>query len=367
MKRVRVGVVGCGNISDIYLENCAKFDHLEMVTCADLNMELAKEKADKYNIPNVFSVEKLLSDSRIDLVVNLTPPSVHAEVCLCALNSGKHVYTEKPLAVLLEDGKRIVDTAREKGLLVGAAPDTFLGAGIQTCQWLLQNGEIGEPVAATAFMMKAGPEQWHPNPEFFYQVGGGPLFDMGPYYLTVLTQLLGPIKRVAASVNTSFNERIIQVGEKKGKKINVKTPTHLAGTLDFENGAIATMITSFDVVATRLPFIEVYGTEGTLGVPDPNRFEGPVWLRKKGEENWSEIPLISGSVENSRGIGVADMASSILYGTPFRANGERAFHVLEAMHAFQKSSLSNKHYQLQSTCQPSPLLSNNLNFGLSFA
>lgn len=356
MKKMNVGIVGCGNISDIYMKNCTQFQNISVVACADLNEELAKEKAVKYGIPSVLPVQELLAHPEIELVINLTPPGIHAEICLKALEHGKHVYTEKPLAVALEDGEEILETAAKKGLVVGAAPDTFLGAGVQTCQSLIEQGEIGELVAATAFMMKSGPEQWHPNPDFFYQLGGGPLFDMGPYYLTTLIQLLGPIQSVAASAKISFPERTIQSGEKQGETITVNTPTHLSGTLDFEKGPIATMITSFDVWATSTPFIEIYGSEGTISVPDPNTFGGSILMKKKNQKEWQEVPLLSGYQYNSRGIGVFDMVSAILEGTPHRASGELAFHVLETMHAFQQSSLLGRHIEVESTCKQAPLL-----------
>ncbi len=356
MKKMNVGIIGCGNISDIYMKNCTQFQNISVVACADLNETLAKEKAVKYGIPSVLSVQELFAYPEIEMIINLTPPGIHAEICLKALEHGKHVYTEKPLAVSLEDGEKILEAATKKGLAIGAAPDTFLGAGIQTCQSLIEQGKIGDPVAATALMMKSGPEQWHPNPDFFYQPGGGPLFDMGPYYLTTLIQLLGPIKRVAASAKISFHERTIQSGEKQGETITVNTPTHLSGTLDFEKGPIATMVTSFDVWATNTPFIEIYGSEGTISVPDPNTFGGPVLMKKKNQEEWQEVPLLTGYQHNSRGMGVSDMVSAILDGTPQRASGELAFHVLETMHAFQQSSRLGTHIKLESTCKQAPLL-----------
>ncbi|UOQ93308.1 Gfo/Idh/MocA family oxidoreductase [Halobacillus shinanisalinarum] len=359
MEKVKVGVIGCGNISDIYFKNCSTGITIELVACSDLNKELAKHKATQYNIPLALPVNQLLTSPEIDLVINLTPPSVHAEISIQALKNDKHVYSEKPLAVNLEDGASIVKLAEEKQLLAGSAPDTFLGSGIQTCQQLIQKGEIGVPLAATAFMMKSGPEQWHTNPEFFYQVGGGPLFDMGPYYLTALIQLLGPINSVVASAKINSHERVIKTGEKQGRSINVETPTHYSGTLEFKNGPIATMSMSFDVAATDTPPMEIYGTEGTLKVPDPNTFGGPIFIKKKGEDNWREIELEYPYTENCRGLGVMDMISSIKYNTPFRANSQLAYHVLETMHAFHKSSNSGERATLQSHCKPSPLLVEN--------
>jgi predicted dehydrogenase len=272
-------------------------------------------------------------------------------VGLAALKAGKSVYNEKPLAVSREDGKAMLDLAASKGLRLGCAPDTFLGAGIQTCRKLLDEGWIGRPVAASAFMTCHGHENWHPDPEFYYKAGGGPMFDMGPYYLTALVNLLGPVQRVSGSARISFPERLITSEPKWGQKIQVEVPTHVAGTLEFKEGPIATVVQSFDVWEAHLPNLEVYGTEGTLSVPDPNGFGGQVRVRRAGAKEWSEIPLSFCYSENSRGLGVADMASALAKGRPHRANGELAYHVLDVMHAFHDSSSSGKHLDLASTCQ----------------
>jgi predicted dehydrogenase len=284
MGRVKVGIIGCGNISDIYLKNCTKvFDNLEVVACADLIMDRAKAKAEAYNIPKACTVEELLADPEIEIVINLTIPKAHAEVCLAALEAGKNVYVEKPLAISREDGKKIIETAKKKGLLVGGAPDTFLGGGIQTCKKIIDDGWIGEPIAATAFMVCHGHESWHPDPEFYYKLGGGPMFDMGPYYLTALVSLMGPIRRVTGSARITFPERLITSQPKYGTKITVDVPTHVAGIMDFESGAIGTILTSFDVWGSQLPRIEIYGSAGSMIVPDPNKTAGglvfPIWLK----------------------------------------------------------------------------------------
>ncbi|KSU80384.1 Predicted dehydrogenase [Fictibacillus enclensis] len=349
MKKINIGLIGCGVISDIYLKNCSSYDHLEVVAVSDLDQKRAEEKAQQYNIPSVLSVDELIHHEDIDIVLNLTPPGGHYALCLQALNAGKHVYVEKPLSVSVPEAQELIDTANEKGLLIGAAPDTFLGAGLQTCRALIEDGAIGQPVAATAFMMSRGPEQWHPSPAFFYQAGGGPMYDMGPYYLTAFISMLGPVKRVTASAGMPFLERTIMSGEDAGKKIPVHTPTHISGNVEFESGAVGTIITSFDVQASRLPFIEIYGTEGTISVPDPNTFGGPVVLKQKGSDEWVEQELVSETVENSRGIGIADMADAILEKRPHRASGEQAFHVLEIMHGFHEAASLGKHYDMQST------------------
>ena len=353
--KVKVGIIGCGNISGAYFKGCAAFGILDVVACADLDMEVAKEKATENGV-RALTVEELLGDPEIQIVVNLTVPKAHAEVNLAAIRAGKSVHTEKPFAVRKEDGKQVLDAAGETGLLTGSAPDTFLGGGIQTCRKLIDDGWIGTPVAATAFMLSHGPEGWHPNPDFFYQVGGGPMFDMGPYYLTALVSLLGPVKRVTGSTRISFPERVIGNRERRfGENIPVETPTHLAGVLDFAAGAVGTMVTSFDVWAHSLPRIEIYGSEGSLSVPDPNTFRGPVRVRRAGADDWSEIPLTH-SDEVSRGIGVADMAYALRSKRAHRASGALAYHVLELMCAFDEASQAGRHVEVESTCnRPPPL------------
>jgi predicted dehydrogenase len=351
MNRVKVGIIGCGNISGIYLKNCTQtFDILEVVACADLIHERAQAQAKEYGVPKACSVDELLQDPEIEIVLNLTTPKAHKDVCIAALEAGKHVYGEKPLAVTREDGKKILEFAKTKGLLVGNAPDTFLGAGLQTCRKLIDDGWIGEPVAATAFMTCHGHESWHPDPEFYYEIGGGPMLDMGPYYLTALISLIGPVKRVTGSSRITFPERTITSKPKYGKTIQVETPTHIAGVLDFDNGAVGTIITSFDVWSANLPRIEIYGSEGSLQVPDPNTFGGPVFVRRWDAKEWTEIPLTHGYAENSRGLGVADMAYAIRSGRPHRANGEMAYHVLDVMHGFLDASEDGAHYKLPSSC-----------------
>ncbi len=357
MEKMDVGIIGCGNISRTYMENIPKFAGLRLKACADIDLDRAISRAQEFSIPHAYSVEQLLADPTIRIVVNLTIPAAHAEVCLQALHAGKHVHVEKPLAVTREEGRDILELAKRKGLLVGCAPDTFLGGGLQTCRKLLDDGVIGTPVAATAFMMSGGHESWHPAPEFYYELGGGPMFDMGPYYLTSLIALLGPIERVTSSAKISFAERMITSQPKYGQMITVKTPTHIAGVIDFKQGAIATLVTSFDIKAgTHLPNIEIYGTEGTLRVPDPNGFGGKIELLRKGSNEWELISLTHPFADNSRGVGVADIARTLRTGEPQRSSGRLAYHVLEAMHGFHDASLEGKHYHMLSTCdRPDPI------------
>lgn len=355
MRKAKVGVIGCGNICGIYFKSGQTFDILDIVGCADLVTDRAKAKAEEFKCKPYDSVEQLLADPDIEIIMNLTIPIAHAEVAFKAIEAGKSVHNEKPLAITREDGKKMLEMAEAKGVRVGCAPDTFMGGGIQTCVKLIDDGWIGEPIGATAFMTCHGHESWHPDPEFYYKAGGGPMFDMGPYYLTALVALMGPVKRVTGSTRITFPERVIGSEPKRGQVIKVDVPTHIAGVMDFANGAVGTIITSFDVWAAQLPRIEIYGTEGTLSVPDPNGFGGPVKVKRPNSE-WAEMPLTHGYQENSRGIGVADMAYGLRSGRKHRASGDLAYHVLDIMHAFHDASDQGKHIMLESTCErPAPL------------
>jgi len=353
--KVKIGLIGCGNISSAYVKGCRAFEILEVVATADLIPDLAVAKAAEHGIPHAYHVEELLADPAVDIVVNLTVPEAHAAVTLQAIEAGKHVYSEKPLAIKRDDGLKILAAAGEKGLRIGCAPDTFLGGGLQTCRKLIDDGHIGRPVGATAFMMSHGPESWHPNPHFFYQDGAGPLFDMGPYYLTALIHLLGPIERITGSTRISFAERIATSESLYGQRIQVNVPTYVTALLNFAAGPIGTLITTFDVWSSDLPRIEIYGSKGSLSAPDPNIFSGPVRLRQAGDEAWRDVPLThSDSVR--RGIGVADMAHGLAGSRPHRAGGDMAHHVLDAMVAIEQSSQTGRHIDLKSSCrQPSPL------------
>ena len=355
MAKTKVGIIGCGNISDTYFKGCPAFEVLQITACADVDMARAHAQAAKYGL-RALSVDELLADAEIDLVINLTVPMAHAEINVRALEAGKNVHTEKPLAVTRADGQRTLELAARKQLRVGSAPDTFMGGGLQTCLGLINAGAIGEPVAASAFMVGRGPEAWHPSPDSFYQTGAGPMFDVGPYYLTSLLCLLGPVRRVTASARASFAERTAGHPDVLGRKIRVDTPTHIAGVLEFRSGLICTLITSFDIWHSQLPRIEIYGSTGTLSVPDPNTFGGPVLLRNAEDANWREMPLTHGYTENSRGIGAADMVHALRSGRPHRASGALAYHVLDLMHAFHDAARAGTHVELASTCQqPAPL------------
>jgi len=353
---MRIGIIGCGNISQIYAEAGKVFQDIEIIACADMDFGRAQALADKNDIPKPLRVEQLLADADVELVINLTIPVVHAEVALEVLRHGKHVYNEKPLAQKRREAREMIGLAREKGLRIGCAPDTFLGAGLQTCRKLLDEGAIGEPIGGAGFMLGAGVEDWHPNPDFFYKKGAGPLFDMGPYYLTAFANLLGPVRRVTGSARISSPERLITSQPHAGKTIRVETPTHIAAVLDFESGPVVTLATSFDVQGHTLPPIEIYGTEGTLLVPDPNSFGGPVKLWTKAKKEWVEMPLTFGYSENSRGLGVAELAVAVREDREHRVNARTAYHVLDIMHSILDSSESGRHIELASSMsRPLPL------------
>ena len=340
MKKIGIGIIGCGNISDIYLKNLSTlFKSIDLIGCADIVEEKAKEKSEEYKIKH-FSVEEILASPEIDIILNLTIPLAHREVCEKALISGKHVYVEKPLSLNIEDGKYLIDLAKEKGLLIGGAPDTFLGGGIQTCIKLIKDGWIGDIVGANAFMTCHGHESWHPDPEFYYKAGGGPMFDMGPYYLTALVKLIGPINYVAGMTSKGFETRTISSEKKFGQEIVVDVPTHLVSILKFANGATGQLTTSFDVWEAELPHIEIYGTKGTISVPDPNTFGGPIRLKTMDSDGFMEIPSAYGYTENSRGLGIVNMAKAIVEDneTIFQASGALTYHVLEVMQAIHTSS-----------------------------
>jgi len=363
--KTKVGIIGCGNISGIYLKNGQEtFENIEIAACADLVPERAAAQAEKHKVPCACTVEELLADPDIDIVINLTIPQAHHAVAMQAIEAGKSVHNEKPLTLTREEGKQLLEAAQKQGVRVGCAPDTFLGGGHQTCRKLIDDGWIGEPVAATAFMLCHGHESWHPSPVFYYKTGGGPMFDMGPYYLTALVNMMGPVHRVSGEARTTFAQRTITSQPLYGTVIDVETPTHISSTLEFASGAIGTIITSFDVWSHQLPRIEVYGTEGTLAVPDPNGFGGPVAIRRSGDSEWHTVPLTHGYADNSRGIGVADMAYGLRSGRPHRASGALAYHVLDIMHATLDSAREGRHIVLESTCERPAALPLGLRHGL---
>jgi predicted dehydrogenase len=359
-KKLGVGVVGCGNISSIYLKNLTTvFDNLEVRGIADLVPAKAEAQSKEFGVPRAASLEALLADKSVDVILNLTVPLSHYAVSRAALSAGKHVYGEKPLAVALEEGEELVALARSRGLLLGGAPDTFLGAGIQTCIKLIDDGWIGRPIGATAFLVGGGHEHWHPDPAFYYRVGGGPMFDMGPYYLTALVALLGPAAWVSGMTSQAWKQRTISSAPLRGSVMDVEVATHIAGLVSFASGATATVVTTFDAKggSSHIP-LEIWGTAGSLQVPDPNTFGGVIRYRRAGQDAWSEVPHLFGHAENSRGLGLSDLASAVLEGRAPRAGADLTLHVLELMHGFHLSSASRRQYKVKHKCRrPEPLSS----------
>jgi len=354
----KVGVIGCGTISATYLKNSKLFEAFDVVAVADSRLEAAQARAQEYDIGRAYSVEQILADPEVEVVVNLTPHFVHGQVGLAALAAGKHVYVEKPLTVYREEGQRMLELAAIKGLRVGGAPDTFFGGAWQTARKLIDEGAIGEPVAAFANLHarvggQRGPQQGRPQSggytsfylTSFFEYGGGWTFDRGPYYLHALINLLGPVRRVCGSARATWSER-----ERAGKTFPVNVPTHVAGVLDFANGAVCTMLMSADVYATGLPHIEIYGSEGSLRCIDPNNFGGQLYLRTSESEELIPVETRYGYNQNSRGVGVADMVTAIRNGRPHRASGEMAYHVVDIVNALHEASDSGRYVTLQSTC-----------------
>jgi len=354
MSTLGVGVVGCGVISEIYLSNAALFPQIELRAVADLNPEAARAKAEAHRVPAMTPAELMARDD-IDIVLNLTIHAAHVEVGLAALEAGKHVYSEKPLAGSTAEARQLVDAAEARGLRVGCAPDTFLGGAHQTARALLDAGHIGRPTAGTATLMLPGHERWHPNPDFYYAgPGAGPLFDMGPYYITAMIALLGPVRRVTALAARGRDSRTIATGPRAGQSVPVETPTHLTGVMEFASGALVQLVTSFDVRAHGHAPLELYGTEGSLDIPDPNRFDGTVRLFR---EDWQDQPTTHAHGDgNCRGLGLAEMAAAITAGRPQRASGTLALHVLEVIETLLASAESGAAIALQTTCERPPAM-----------
>lgn len=358
---VRIGLIGCGTISPAYLNAAKTFPILDFVACADINSDASSACSQKFGIP-AMSVDQLLANQEVETVLNLTIPAAHAEVNSSAIDAGKHVYCEKPFALDVAEGALVVEEARKKGLRVGCAPDTFLGGGHQTVRKLIDDGAIGNPVAATAFMMSHGVETWHPSPEFYYKRGGGPVFDMGPYYITALVNSLGSVSRVTAFTGKAFDERTITSQPRAGKTIEVEVSTHATGALEFENGALLTICMSFDVWSHIHPNIEIHGTDASMLVPDPNGFGGKVLVSAE-RGQWNEETLTHGYTQNMRSIGLADMCKGLRTCRPHRASGELAFHVLEVMAAFDKSCTEKSHVEIESRVKRPAALSLGLAHG----
>ncbi len=352
MKTVKIAMIGVGNISGIYLENITKtFKEIELIGVCDLIRERAEKAQENYGVPKIYeTMHDAFADPEVDIVLNLTRPYEHFEVSKAALLAGKHVYSEKPLGADLNEGKELLKLASEKNLLLGGAPDTFLGAGIQTCRRLIDDGFIGTPIGSAAYMICHGHESWHPDPEFYYKRGGGPMFDMGPYYLTAMINLMGGVDRVVSASKISYPARTITSEPLSGKVVDVDVNTYIAGTVQYESGAIGTIFTTFDVhwPGEKNRFIEIYGSEGTLFVPDPNCFGGPIELYRPEQGKVMEIPIMYGYDENSRALGLADMAKALVSGREARCAVQQTYHVLEIIEGFEASAREGKWIDIES-------------------
>lgn len=344
---LRVGIIGCGQIAAQYLDTFARLDSVALIALADLIPERATDLAAQVPGARALSIDELLADPDVQFVLNLTIPAAHAEVTMRALAAGKEVYTEKPLTPERESASAVLAASRLAGLWVGCAPDTVLGTGVQTARAAIDDGVIGRPIAATATMVTPGHERWHPNPDFYYLPGGGPLLDMGPYYVTALVHLLGPIVSVIGSASRMRDERTIGTGSRAGHNVPVQIDTHVSGVLRHASGALSTIVMSFDAVATHSSNIEVHGERGTVAVPDPNHFDGQVSLHALGGDGWIGLPPSAGYVDAGRGIGIHDRVVS---DTP-RASAELGFHVLDVMQSLLQSAAEGHAVAIESTCE----------------
>ncbi|WP_297105857.1 Gfo/Idh/MocA family oxidoreductase [uncultured Devosia sp.] len=362
-KRLGIGFIGTGNISSAYLkailgkDGLPGFGVLDVKALSDMRAEAASARAAEFGL-KAMSVDDMLADPEIDLVVNLTIPRAHVDVGLKCLAAGKHVYSEKPLGITFAEGRKLLDAAKAAGLRIGSAPDTFLGGAHQQARAIVDSGALGQLVGGTAFMQCPGHESWHPDPAFYYDIGGGPMLDMGPYYITDLVNLLGPVAKVSAMSSRLRTVRTITSEPKKGQTMPVHIDTHVTGTLGFANGAIVQIAMSFDVAAHKHVPLELYGTEQSLIIPDPNFFGGVVEMRKLGRDQaWTEVPVTAAYADgNYRSLGVADMAAAILEGRPHRANGDLALHVLEVMEAFETAAREERVVEIKTpVSRPAPL------------
>lgn len=314
-------------ISRHYAENAKAFDSFELVACADLDESQARSLAEEHDL-RVASVDELIGDPSIDLVLNLTPPAAHAEVIRACLAAGKHIYTEKPLATETADSIALVAEAGRLGLRIGCAPDTFLGSAYQAGRELLDEGAIGEPLSVSAAVLVGAQEIWHPNPDIFFADGAGPLLDMGPYYLTAIVSLLGPVARVAGFASTRTRERTIEIGPRAGERFPVATPSHATAAMELESGATANLVASFETNGQYVCDLEIHGSEGVIAFPDPNGFDGPLRMRR-GREGWQDVPFAARGDRDARGIGLHELVEAIAADRPERASGSLGLHVVE--------------------------------------
>ena len=366
MGNVKIAMIGVGAISGIYLKNITNmFKEIELIGVCDLVRERAEKAKEEYNVPKIYdTMHDAFKDKDVDIVLNLTRPYEHFEVTKAALLAGKHVYSEKPLGASYEEGAELVKLAESRNLMLGGAPDTFMGAGFQTCRKLIDDGVIGEPIGAACFMICRGHESWHPDPEFYYKFGGGPMMDMGPYYITALINLLGGIKTVTGVARKTFPTRTITSQPYYGTVVDVDVNTHVAGILEFDSGAIGTIFTTFDVFYKPQPRFEVYGSKGTLIAPDPNTFGGPARLYRPEQGDYADVPLLFDYKDNSRGVGLADMAKALDTKRDYRASYKQTLHVLEILTSFDKSSENMARYAVQTQYTRGEAMKNNPMHGI---
>lgn len=348
----RVAIIGCGVIAPVYAATLAELGNVQLAAVVDGIAERADEFATAHNT-TIATFDEVLADPTIDAIVNLTPPLAHAAVSRAAIEAGKATFSEKPLGVDFGEGAELVQLAQQHNIRLGCAPDTFLGAGLQTCREVIDRGDIGAPLGVNAFMLGFGPEWWHPNPDLFYKRGAGPMLDMGPYYLTALIQMLGPASSITASAKSPRPQRTIWSKPRRGELIDVEVPTTVSSLVDFACGVTATLVTSFDVMASRYRNIEIYGTEATLSIPDPNTFGGPVQIRGIRDQEWRDIEVLTPNIPQQRGIGLADMLSAQRNNRAHRANSQLALHVLELMTGAVTSSERGARVDLTTTCERS--------------
>ncbi|MFJ9152528.1 Gfo/Idh/MocA family protein [Streptomyces sp. NPDC102270] len=351
----RIGVIGLGVISRAYLDTLVGHSAVRVTAVADLDASRSAAVAAELPGVQALSVEELLSSPDVDTVLNLTVPAAHAEIALGAIGHGKHVYGEKPLAARLADARAVLEAAAKAAVGVGCAPDTVLGTGVQTARAAVEAGTVGRPLFASAVMVTPGHERWHPHPDFYYTAGGGPLLDMGPYYLSSLVHLLGPVRAVIGASSRLRTERVIGSGPRAGERIPVEVDSHVSGVLEHEGGVLTTITTSFDGVAATAAPIEVHGETGTLVVPDPNHFDGEVRLLELGGSQWRTLPPSAGYVGAARGVGLLDFAAADGHRAP-RASGELGLHVLETMTALLRSSAEGRRIELSTSVErPAPV------------
>ncbi|MFE5123865.1 Gfo/Idh/MocA family protein [Streptomyces sp. NPDC056669] len=353
----RIGILGSGNIFGRYVTGLARYPELEIVRVGDIDVARAKQAAAEHAIPAWGDDAELYADDSVDIVINLTPPVHHARTVITALEAGKHVYAEKPLATTVTDGEAVLAAAARTGRVLGSAPDTFLGSAAQTARKAIDSGSIGAPIGATAFIGHSKAETWHPNPAFLFQPGGGPVMDMGPYYLAILVNCLGPVSTISAAARIGVPRRTVTAPGRTVETIDVTIPTHTGAVLTFASGVIATTQMSFDVWDSDLPYIEIYGSEGTLSLANPNHFDGDVRVRRHGDGEWTVLePALElfgavGTREQARrGLGVRDLAGAV-EGGPHRANAAFAFHVLEALCSLEGSAQQGRPVTLTSSCE----------------